>query len=163
MRIFGEAALPGTKIHDLIDLEALGCSPKEDIRSQPQMVILDKIERGHDCCTTIMIRNIPNKMHAGDLKEWLSSRARTTWTVTLARLPKSTTLSTWILRARTLHRLPSPSSSSVLGDVRPGPHNTIARPGPHATPNGVRCGPNLSTNDIRNTPSPACRGVTHKK
>ncbi|KAF1346454.1 RNA recognition motif 2-domain-containing protein, partial [Delphinella strobiligena] len=35
------------------------------------MVILDKIERGHDCRTTVMIRNIPNKMHAGDLKEWL--------------------------------------------------------------------------------------------
>jgi len=63
-------------IHDLIDEEVIRRSGPEDIVTQPQHVSPGSIMAGQDCRTTVMVRNIPNKLDAQDLKRWLDVTSR---------------------------------------------------------------------------------------
>lgn len=58
-------------IQDNLNYDVLRASGPEDIHNQPQMVILRHIIQGIDCRTTVMVRNIPNKLDAVGLKIWL--------------------------------------------------------------------------------------------
>ncbi|KAL1304393.1 hypothetical protein AAFC00_003393 [Neodothiora populina] len=70
-RPFDASQVRRSGIHDLIDLQHVRASGQEHIRNQPQTVILSNIIQGTDCRTTVMVRNIPNKLDACDLKDWL--------------------------------------------------------------------------------------------
>lgn len=56
---------------DTVDWDVVDACRPEDINNQPQMVLLRDIMDGIDVRTTVMIRNIPNKLDAAGLKSWL--------------------------------------------------------------------------------------------
>ena len=63
-------------MRDSMDHNVVNATPRNEGWNQPQKVVLNDIRRGIDCRTTVMVRNIPNRVNAAEFKAWLDYTSR---------------------------------------------------------------------------------------